>query len=471
MVEKWEVTLRDPDVAEDDKGNSGWWTMVYDEGFEFRLNGRVFFAFSKYVPKTPESLHKDDVDDYVSVCGETLVGWFHNVDGSHWGCFHARQIEGGASGKNAARAPHGHYTSDHVVAPSSLLETAARAAATPEELARRAFEADHDFVARHNAAPVPAPWSAAVHHDFHAGRSAAEAMRLLGYRPRGSPAAADALLELAGSGDTRTRHRHAHHRHRPKARVDNRPDHEKYAGLPANFDWRNVRGVNYDSRVVNQGDCGSCFAAATMSAAEARIRVASKGKDTTLLSTQAVVSCSVYNQGCDGGYPYLVAKHGEDFGFVPEACMAYSGNDEPCALRKSAGCPDPDVPQVYMVSNYSYIGGHYGACSEVEMMREIHRAGPIMVAFDAPSSLFYYSGGIFTGAAPPHEGPTLPGVGPWEKTNHAVVAVGWGVSDKGEKYWVIKNTWGKQWGERGYFRIRRGTDECGIESMAVTLSI
>jgi hypothetical protein len=54
----------------------------------------------------------------------------------------------------------------------------------------------------------------------------------------------------------------------------------------------------------------------------------------------------------------------------------------------------------------------------------------------------------------------------WQEVNHAVSAVGWGVED-GISYWIIKNTWGSWWGEDGYFRIRRGTDECAIESLAV----
>jgi cathepsin C len=53
-------------------------------------------------------------------------------------------------------------------------------------------------------------------------------------------------------------------------------------------------------------------------------------------------------------------------------------------------------------------------------------------------------------------------------TNHAVLLVGYGTDAKtGEDYWLVKNSWGTGWGEGGFFRIRRGVDECGIESIAV----
>jgi len=53
----------------------------------------------------------------------------------------------------------------------------------------------------------------------------------------------------------------------------------------------------------------------------------------------------------------------------------------------------------------------------------------------------------------------------WEKVDHSVLLVGWGVDQAtGEKFWLVQNTWGSQWGENGYFRIRRGTDESAIES-------
>lgn len=55
--------------------------------------------------------------------------------------------------------------------------------------------------------------------------------------------------------------------------------------------------------------------------------------------------------------------------------------------------------------------------------------------------------------------------------NHAVLLVGYGVEETtGEKFWSVKNSWGDAWGEDGYFRIRRGTNECSIESMAVEIT-
>ena len=75
----------------------------------------------------------------------------------------------------------------------------------------------------------------------------------------------------------------------------------KAKSLPDEFDWRNVDGKNYVSPVRNQGNCGSCYAFGTLAMFEARVRILSNNTKTPVLSTQDVVSCSEYAQGCEGG--------------------------------------------------------------------------------------------------------------------------------------------------------------------------
>jgi len=193
---------------------------------------------------------------------------------------------------------------------------------------------------------------------------------------------------------------------------------------------------------------------------ESRFRVASGNTLQPYLSAQEVLSCSLTNQACDGGFPFLVAKHGYEQGFVETSYFAYSGTDE--------ACPNLDVAPRWRLSDYGYIGGFYGGTNELAMMEEMYNNGPIVIAFECPSALFYYSGGVFSSeCSVPSEDEESTLVNNWEATNHAVVGVGWGVDESGLKYWIIQNTWGNRWGESGYFRIARGIDECAVESMSV----
>lgn len=463
VVKTLKLQLNEPNLVQAEGGESGTWTMVYDEGFEVTVLGKKFFAFNKYVPKTPESLKKDDVEDYISICNETLVGWFHNVDGSHWGCYHGKRV-GGQNVAIDTSQTQKDRNNIKVVAPPRFQQTQSypyENVAFKDIEADALFEPNYSFIEAVNTAGLT--WKAGVHKNF-VGRRMQDMMRMLGGRSRSK----DTHRELASNHHEAANHR----RNKPASQQTLQPSSSSSSNspMPEKFDWRNKDGKNYITPVKNQGNCGSCYSMATISVAEARLRIKTNLKDKTLLSSQAVVSCSIYNQGCDGGYPFLVSKHGQDYGLVPESCMPYTGSDNVCKLTRGRDCDDPNNPRRYFVRDYQYVGGYYGACNEELMMRELYENGPLVVAFEAPSSLFYYTGGVFTGEAPPHEGPKLKDLNPWEKTNHAVVAVGWGV-ENGVKYWIIKNTWGADWGENGYFRIRRGTDECAIESMAESLDI
>merc|ERR1711872_679735 len=145
--------------------------------------------------------------------------------------------------------------------------------------------------------------------------------------------------------------------------------------LPESFDWRNVSGVNYVPQVRDQGSCGSCYAFSSMGMLEARLRIRTGNTRNFTLSPQDVVSCSPLSQGCEGGFPHLIAgRYGKDYGVVEEECNKYKGNDGQCGTKSNC--------HRYYVSSYSYVGGYYGACSELEMKRALVRNGPLSVSFE-----------------------------------------------------------------------------------------
>jgi cathepsin C len=227
--------------------------------------------------------------------------------------------------------------------------------------------------------------------------------------------------------------------------------------LPTNFDWK-----KHLKPTESQGGCGSCYAYAAMRMLEARIKI--KYNDDVKLSVQHNLDCSYYNQGCKGGYSYLVLKFAKDFELVPESCHPYKAEIGKC----SDSCDTNKLDFPYTVENYSYLGGAYGRSNELLMMEELYKNGPFVVSIEPDYNFVYYKSGIYsgvkddtwikTGVLTPPE---------WRKVDHSVLLVGWGYDEKlKEKYWLIQNSWGSNWGDEGFFKIKRGTDELHVESMA-----
>lgn len=100
------------------------------------------------------------------------------------------------------------------------------------------------------------------------------------------------------------------------------------------------------------------------------------------------------------------------------------------------------------------------------MMQELMEKGPIVVSFEPDYNFMMYKSGVYHSLDEKtwiSKGIPKP---EWEKVDHSVLLVGWGEEEKtGEKFWIIQNTWGPQWGEDGFFRMRRGVDDFGIESI------
>jgi cathepsin C len=296
-------------------------------------------------------------------------------------------------------------------------------------------------------------WRAKVHEQF-VGKTFQEMARLLGRRQYDKHIGPDpSLVSVGGAVANKEKHKQLH-------------EGKQYVTTPDAWDWtaveKNGQVHNFVGEIRDQGECGSCYAMASISAIESRIRIKSQGAQSPHLSPQAVLSCSRMNQGCEGGYPFLVGKHGMDVGFVDESCAPYTGLDSACHER---------CERTYSLADYRYVGDYYGGCDEDELKQELFTNGPVVIGFEAPQALFSYDGGVFSEACQvPQESNFNDAVSPWQHTNHAVLLVGYG-TENGTPYWKLKNQWGTEWGEHGYFRITRGQNLCGIESMGVAFDV
>ncbi|OII77766.1 papain family cysteine protease [Cryptosporidium andersoni] len=259
--------------------------------------------------------------------------------------------------------------------------------------------------------------------------------------------------------------------------------------LPSNFSHGDpFLSSEFEDISLNQGNCGSCYAISSAYILQKRFEIALRnrlGKDEEFpkieLSAQSILSCSPFNQGCDGGYPFLVGKQALEIGISSNDCMEYEATDnKECHFSpyigdyiiEKDGCTESER---WFAKDYGYIGGCYGCSSEESMKREIYHHGPIVVAMHIDPSLLVYEDGIYDVTPKNHaKFCDLPNkqLNGWEYTNHAIVVVGWGEQETSEStdkipYWIIRNSWGKKWGNKGYAKIRRGKNIGGIENQAI----
>jgi len=216
--------------------------------------------------------------------------------------------------------------------------------------------------------------------------------------------------------------------------------------LPAAYDWRNVNGQNFCPPVRNQASCGSCWAFGTIGPLECNIMI--HDGDTPDLSEQWLVSCNSDGWDCGGGFwahDYLEWKTDPcgGTGAVAEASFPYVALDVPC------NCP---YEHVYLINNWAYIGTSSNIPPVSSIKQAILDHGPVSVACYVNSAFHAYSGGIFNGCAS-------------GACNHAVVLVGWNDADGG--YWIMRNSWGPDWGEDGYMRIPYNCSSIGYAACYV----
>lgn len=198
-------------------------------------------------------------------------------------------------------------------------------------------------------------------------------------------------------------------------------------------------------KVRNQGNCGSCWAFATAGMLGDRccIKGQSKcaGSETPiLLSTQELVGCVKY--GCRGSWPTWALDYVATVkGLVDETCVPYTARDSSC-------------PKACTASGKQWIHkcgckGAYKRATSVDAIIEALRSGPITTAFWVCRSFFNYKSGVYKCDCAAN------GVG-----LHAVLAVGFDNTGGKCNKWIVRNSWGESWGNKGYFEI--GCTECGM---------
>ncbi|XP_017025393.1 procathepsin L-like [Drosophila kikkawai] len=218
-------------------------------------------------------------------------------------------------------------------------------------------------------------------------------------------------------------------------------NYQTYDQLPKGIDWRRY---GYISPVQNQGGCQASWAMSAVGAVEAHLGIKNRRLDQ--LSVQQLIDCAS-NYGCGGGWASVAFNYTRDHGIASKTSYPYRAEQSTCSYD-----PSTSAGRIR-----SYVTLRYA--DEKCLAEVVYNIGPVVVHLDSlHDSVLEYKSGIYREEDCRFDMAYL---------TEAVLVVGFGTDSNYGDYWILKTSFGKNWGENGYMRLARNAGNmCGVATLA-----
>jgi len=239
--------------------------------------------------------------------------------------------------------------------------------------------------------------------------------------------------------------------------------------LPSTFDcrqqWPKCTSIDH---IRDQSTCGSCWAVSASEVATDRHCISSNAQNVPEISSEDLLECcSACGYGCQGGYPIRAMEYWQSTGIVTGGDYGTGRGCQPyeippcthnCQESPTPKCSKPtcngQYSHSYTSDKHTSSKSYYITANVGSIQQEIYSRGPVVCAFSVYQDFYNYKSGVYHHTTGAYVG------------GHAVKVLGWG-TESNTPYWLVANSWNATWGMSGYFKIKRGSNECGFEAQCV----